>query len=391
MKCLCGSGKHAKNCHGSGLSKGKIRHLLKYDLFKIENRKAWINSYFRPLGFGRQTIKCTLKYWKTTTPADIIIYPLFLIKNNKAVRPITIDGLHYHNQNDTVTQYIQCMLTPLSRGTISFQTDDINFGKNGYVTVNCYLQCEGNPFESVFAIEANEDSIKLFHHTSKENAALIHKSSILKSSKWNLQGTQEIQHNEFNFIYFTDLETIQDIFDLSQIGMADKDTEIHLSTDDGNQVESLHVYRENKNNRDCTLSIWVDFEIISPPPLILHEPGNFSGLGYSWWEVFHGSIFRVPVKPESCLPLKHIRDKEYQLVADKNLVPITGFLAGHGMDMTSMKRILSEPAPDCHPRKDDPTNADIGYVDPQWIKTWNKNLSALSAEKFANEFNQKNE
>ena len=48
MKCFCGSGKHAKNCHGSDLSKGKIRHLLKYDLFKIENNKAWINLKFPP-------------------------------------------------------------------------------------------------------------------------------------------------------------------------------------------------------------------------------------------------------------------------------------------------------------------------------------------------------
>ncbi|MFW8602561.1 hypothetical protein ACOHYD_13920, partial [Desulfobacterota bacterium M19] len=213
--------------------------------------------------------------------------------------------------------------------------------------------------------------------TSETNANLIHESSIIKGSKWNLQGTEELAH--CHFIYFTDLFKINDIFDLLEIGMADKGTTIKLCSDDGKQIEEFEVYREEAGNRTHTLSIWVDPELISPPPLILHEPNTFSGSEYSWWEIFHNSIFRVPVKLNSYLPLKYIGEQEYLLETSESLIPVEGFLAGHGMDMLSMRIILSEPKPENHPRKDNLTNADIGKLDDFWVETWGKNLSVLAA------------
>jgi len=53
MKCLCGSGKFAQNCHGFDVTKEKMRSLIKYDVLKInpEKEKIWINANFKPLGF----------------------------------------------------------------------------------------------------------------------------------------------------------------------------------------------------------------------------------------------------------------------------------------------------------------------------------------------------
>lgn len=379
MKCLCGSEKFSQNCHRSQFTKEKIRKHIKYEVLKIDpNQKVGLISTFQSLGFGTQKIKCRLKYSRSHTPAGQIIYPLFLQKNNRTIRPVTIDGLHFNTIDGNVTQYIHSLLTPVSWGTISFQAKKFSFGKNGRLNTECLLECEGNPFESVFALETNNDRIKLFHHTSSDNAPLIRKSSKLKGSKWNLQGTEELK--DTHFIYFTDLEVIQDAFDLFEIGMANKGTDIALSTDDGKIVETIKVYREETTNRDSTLGIWVDPEIIAPPPLILHEPNSFSGRGFSWWEIFRSSIFRIPIITDSHLPISHIQGDEYLLNENDNLLPIEGLNAGHGMDMISMKRILSEPIPEFHPRKEAPTNADVGALDDFWVKTWEKNLSTVSGE-----------
>lgn len=379
MKCLCGSGKFVQNCHGSSITKESFRSLFKNEVFKIvSNQEVWINSSFKSLGFGKQKIRCKLKYSPISTPAGPIIYPLFLQKNNKTIRPVTIDGLHFDTIDDNETQFIQCMLTPVSRGTISFQTKDFSFAKNGQRNTDCILECEGNPFESGFALETKNGLIKLFHHTSSDNASLIQKSARLKGSKWNLQGTEELENT--HFIYFTDLEVIQDLFDLIEIGMADKGTNLALSTDDGKVVETITVYREETTNRDSTLHIWVDPEIIAPAPLILHESNSFSGRDFSWWEILRSSIFRIPIRPNSHLPINHAKDNEYILNLNDNLLWIPGFNAGHGMDMISMKRILSEPIPAYHPRKEAPTNADVGELDDFWVKTWEKNLSNLTGK-----------
>lgn len=379
MKCLCGSGKFVQNCHPSAITKEKFRHFLKNEVFKIvADQEVWINSSFKSLGFGKQKIRCKIIYSPISTPAGQIIYPLFLEKNNKAIRPVTIDGLGFDTVDGKVTQYIQCMLTPVSWGTISFQPKDFSFGKNGHRNTECLLECEGNPFESVFALETKNGLIKLFHHTSSESASLIHKEARLKGSKWNLQGTEELK--DTHFIYFTDLEVIQDAFDLIEIGMADKGTNLVFSTDDGKIHEFITVYREETINRDSTLYFWIDPEIISPAPLILHESNSFSGREFSWWEIFRSSIFRIPIKPNSHLPINHIKENEYTLNGNDSLLPTGGFNAGHGMDMISMKRVLSEPIPEYHPRKDAPTNADVGEFDDFWLKTWKNNLTARTGK-----------
>lgn len=387
MKCLCGSGKFMQNCHDDAYTKEKMRSFIKYEILQYDpSGQVSINAQFKSLGFGKQAINCTLKFMKPTTPAGEIIYPILLIKADRAIRPITIDGLHFVEDNGNVIQSIHCMLTPICKAIIQFNTKDMSYSKNGYFDCECKIECEGNPFQSIFAIETKVGLIKLFHHTTAGNARLIHDSLELRSSKWNLQGTHELSVH--HYIYLTSLDEINDIFDLLEIGMADMGTTTKLSTDDGKVVEEFEVYRESANNRDATLNVWVDPDNISPQPLILHEPNSFSGSDFSWWEVFHSSIFRVNIKPVSSLPLTHIAENEYTLEVNDNLNKVQGFIAGHGMDMISMKRVLSEVLAHDLPRPGAVTPADIGGLDPQWEATWRKNLSGLAANIFSHAFNQ---
>lgn len=377
MKCLCGSGKFSQNCHGSEHTRESLRKYIKYNVLKLdESGQVGIHKSYSSLGFAKQTYKCKLHFLQPTTPAGIIVYPMLISRNGKALRPVTIDGLHFDESGGSVIQYIQCMITPLSRGVIKFDKSELKLLKNGYLETECYLECDGNPFQSLFSIDMENGRLKLFHHTTKVNLEKIKASSKLLFSKWNLQGTDELE--DHHHIYFTNLETIQDIFDLLEIGMADKGTKTKLCTDDGSKIEEFEVYREESNNRDATLTLWVDPEFLAAQPLILHEPGEYINTEFSWWEVFHNAIYRVPIKAKTFLPISHIKDNEFCLDINENLFPVNGFLAGHGMDIDSMKRVLSERPIEELKTDDNLSNADIGMLDDMWINTWEKNLSSIS-------------
>jgi hypothetical protein len=330
----------------------------------------------KPAGFGRQVTKCIIKLLKSVTPAGVIFYPLFLQKNNKTIRPISIDGLAFIEDEGRTLQTISCMLTPICSATIVFYVDTLVKHSDLYLECECNLNCGGNPFQSIFAIDTKNEMLKLYHHTTDENAELIDQSSILKASKWNLQGVQELPEN--HYIYFTDINSIDNVFDLLEIGMADKGTKRHLRTDDDKEIKEYEVYRDETTNRNAALTIWVDQKYIAPPPLLLHSPGAVSEMEYSWWEVFCCSIFRVSVLKGKALPIEKIAFQEYVLSTDENFAPVDGFFAGHGMDMISMERVLSEAAIEYHPRIKELTDADIGELDQMWVDTWEKNVLKLA-------------
>lgn len=374
-KCLCGSGKSVQECHGTKQNKRLIRNVIKYDVLGIGSRgKISIGSYFKDQGFEKIKRECIIKFWRVSTPAGEIIYPLLLIEESKAIRPITIDGVNVFEEKGEIILSLFCMLTPISRGFITIDMSTVRSGKNLYLEGECILESNGDPFSSIFAIEHKDNRIKLYHHTASRNKEMIKKSSYLKASKWNLQGTDELIHH--HYVYFTDLDFIEDAFDLLQIGMAKTGTSFMLQTDDGSITKECTVYREEPENRDAKLAIWVEPEMIAPNQLILHEPQHEIGNVFSWWEVFNSSIFRVPVQPKKYLPIEIDNTLNgYKLVQNEYFRPPEGFLAGHGMDMISMLRILSEVCAEDLPREGDPSPADLGQLDPLWIKTWKKNLS----------------
>lgn len=376
--CLCGSGKDIKECHGTDFSRQQIRNIIKYDILKLEkNKKILIGAHYKTRPFEKKTFDCVVKFLKPTTPAGTIIYPHLIINDSKAIRPITIDGNHFIENKGDIIQSVFCMLTPISWGTITFNMSNVKLTKNIFFEVKAKLSCDGDPFTSVFALHYKDSLIKLYHHTSSSNRDLIIKGNTLNGSKWNMQGTNELKYT--HYIYTTNIDSIDDSFDLLEIGMARHGTSVMLQTDDGSITEEFIVYREEPENRDAKIVVWVEPEMVAPNPLILHEPQNGDSLDFSWWEVFDYSIFRVPIRVNGHLPIEEIGNtSEYKLIQNENFQPLFTFLAGHGMDMISMLRILSEDHIDDMSREGGHSKADLGHPDPLWISTWEKNLSFVT-------------
>lgn len=379
MRCLCGSGKFQQNCHGSDLSNNELRNRLKYEQIgtTIAGKDAVVKT-FKSMEFGRQIFKVIVTFRIVTTPAGLIYYPQFVERNGKVLRPLTIDGIHYENTDEGLNQYLTFMITPVSSAHIAFSPKNIVNGSNGCVSCECVAICEGNPFQSLYAIDIKNGRLKLYHHTTRENKDKIYASQKLLTSRWNLKGTDELSIN--HHVYFTNLDSITGSLDLLEIGMASKGTDVAFCTDDGRRIADVEIYRDETNNRDGVLTVWVDKEWISPPPLILHEKGQHSNADYSWWEVFASAIFRVSAKPSSFLTLTCIGSDTYILETNENISLHNGFLAAHGMDPIGMRRILSELEVSDSLRPGGLTAADKGEIDPLWVKTWERSQSALIYE-----------
>ncbi len=361
VKCLCGSDKLAKNCHGESISEKKLRMIIENHVEGANQVGLYFSPEIKPTNFGKRKktkIKCNLIYTISMTPAGVLVYPISLIKDGKAIRPITIDG----NSKNNNFFSIDCMLTPQIQGHIDVKDDSGTrmFSRGCFIKCDCTLECFGNPFESLFALDYKDQKIKLFHHTTKENSKLIKESSKLLGSKWNLQGIQQLEH--LNYIYFTDLKEVNTAFDLTRIGMSDKGHKVGIRTDDNMNWEEVIVYHESAKNRDGRISVWVDPTIIVPPHIILHEPisidNGYGVLLHSWWEVYLPSIFRVPVNLGSYLPITMIGDDEYILEKNENLLSVGGFNAGYGMDIASMKRIIKD------------STYSTPVIDSVWYEVW---------------------
>jgi hypothetical protein len=375
--CLCGSGLPIEECHKEN-DPNKIRKLLRYSFFLSNKDNERVSSFFplRNAGFLNASYNGVLRFQLAQTPAGIIIYPLFLKKGDRCIRPLTIDGLAIVKDEKDELISVTCMLTPIHHGTIIFHTKDVkrdNFIEGSFY-VNCEIKTGGNPFESVFAMEMNGERIALYHHTSEENEKLILSSGYFKGSKWSIQGTNEL--SEYHNIYFTSIPKIQDGFDLFEIGMCEKGTDLSIITDN-NEVEVIEVYRENPLNRPSSLKVWIDWKLISTNHLILHnDKGSHLSptmLGtFSWWEVFMPYIYRVPVKVNSYL--KHTYNKkknEYRLNYGPNFYKTNGFSAALGTDLHDLKVIWSEvrmPRAKLRP-------SDFGRLDPEWVEIWNNNFT----------------
>ncbi len=146
--------------------------------------------------------------------------------------------------------------------------------------------------------------LRLFHHTKDEFKEIIEITKILKSSKWNFQGTKELTN--INFIYFTCLEKVDRPADLRQIAMS-SDGEIFLIKDDYNVpsiipdnfaeiyddgVVEIKVYRESTLNRKATIEFYINSTNLFTPNLWLHKPAN----GAVYYEICNPYIYRIGIE-----------------------------------------------------------------------------------------------
>lgn len=148
-------------------------------------------------------------------------------------------------------------------------------------------------------INAGIPSLELFHHTSEEAKKSIINSGVFYSSDWNIQGTKKSKN--ISYLYLTSLPEIKNTDDLNQIAMS-SEGRIAFRVD-SNFTNSpdliLDVYRESTENRTCTLSHWVDAELLSTQPCFRHSPPD----GYGYHAVVSPFIHRIGVEHGRCVEI----------------------------------------------------------------------------------------
>jgi hypothetical protein len=389
LNCPCGSGLDINECHRIGIDSNLLRESLKRNIKFDDITKSYrFENIFQPKEMKEHQFTCEILYSIVHTPAGLIVYPLLLTYDKKSIRPLTIDGILPLKDNNNLYTILQCMLTPISSGTILIDMNQAKMNSNKTYKSSCILKVQGNPFSSVFSMENKKGKIALFHHTNEDSKEKIINSKVLKGSRWNFQGTKELDN--INYIYLTDLPYINNSFDLMEIGMADKGSKLAVITDDGN-VQELTVYRDNPINRTGTLKVWVEAEMIAPNPLILHDiesnikPGSFGS--FSWWELFCPSIYRIPVKNKGELLLEmDSKKKNFFLKRTSDYREMTEFLAGLGGDQESILRLWYEQSAKDVRKNSNITPADNGEIDKDWVEVWSKNASNLTMNLLGNTF-----
>lgn len=151
--------------------------------------------------------------------------------------------------------------------------------------------------------------LEIFHHTKPDIKKLILESSKLLGSKWNIQGSQELKKSEH--VYFTPLHEIKMDRDLEKIAMSHEE-EIKLIRDNfnlpqillpgweekyKNDILFMKVYREDKSNRNATLSYMVPAEYLAPHHVLKHSPAGQP----VYYEISTPFIHRVQIEKGACL------------------------------------------------------------------------------------------
>lgn len=170
----------------------------------------------------------------------------------------------------------------------------------------------------------NEDlfEIALYHHTTSVGAAGISESGYLRSSPWNIQGTQELKNIAYG--YFTCIPKMENVMHLMEVAMAENGQAFFLPTNAPNDAQfafSLDVYKRTPKDVGIPLLFWVDVELISPAHLWVHVPHH----GATYYEVVLPKVFRVGVDPGQTLPIsggricmtpKNCKNFDYVIVGD---------------------------------------------------------------------------
>lgn len=147
--------------------------------------------------------------------------------------------------------------------------------------------------------------LSLYHHTRNETITLIQNSGYFKGSKWNIQGNKELKNVEP--VYFTALNKIVNDTDLHQIAMANKG-KVPLLVDNGSldnpeDILSIEVYRENSENRQSTLNVWVNIEYLLTDHIYFHKLKGQA----NYFQIVCPFIQSVGMKPDKTL--KIVKDR----------------------------------------------------------------------------------
>lgn len=157
---------------------------------------------------------------------------------------------------------------------------------------------------------AGVPQLRLHHHTTAANKQSIQNTQELWSSQWNFQGTRKLKN--IGYVYFTDLPFVQTEQDLRAMAMSSTKA-IHLQTDGSpsidalppnwrstgltNYVLQLDVYWSAPEQRDSTVTLYVDADLLCPTHMLRHNGTTV------WYEMILPHVCRVGLKPGQVLKL----------------------------------------------------------------------------------------
>jgi hypothetical protein len=170
--------------------------------------------------------------------------------------------------------------------------------------------------------EGDQFELALYHHTTGVGAKGIRDSGYLRSSPWNIQGTQELKNIAYG--YFTCIPKMEHVMHLMEVAMAENGQALFLPTNAPNDAQfavTLDVYKRTPRDIEVPLLFWVDVELISPSHLWLHVPDHDA----TYYEIVLPKVFRIGVEPGQTLPIdgtrltiapQDCRNFEYVIVGD---------------------------------------------------------------------------
>ncbi|ADO75836.1 hypothetical protein [Stigmatella aurantiaca] len=370
--CRCGSGRPKELCHGKLPDAELRRALLDHPIANTAEKRLETYCHFTPADHTSQKARLRARILIATTPAGVMHYPVGLIHEGRFLRPMSIDGVAYL---DDGWVSVEMMLTPSIRACIYFRDKKEPSGlwRLGTYELDVEAFLSGDPFGSLFALPAEGTKVCFFHHTTDAGAQGIDGSLRFLPSKWNFQGLTELVSP--HHAYFTNVAKLIGPNDMLEVGMAPEGTIAGLITDDG-QVFKHEVYRLAPKDRAETIRVWVDWSLIAPNPLILHDPRSNivpgAGGAFSWWEVFHPAIFRIPIRPGGSLKLTRRAKRQYEIKRTPDFIAPSGFYAALGTDIPGMYRMWTEkPLEDAEVARP----ADVGLPDAEWKRIVSMSLS----------------
>lgn len=156
------------------------------------------------------------------------------------------------------------------------------------------------PSQGVWRRTDDKFELALYHHTTKGGASGIKESGHLRSSGWNIQGTQELKNIAYG--YFTSIPKMENVMHLMEVAMAENGQALFLPTNAPNDAQfafTLDVYARTAHEIEVPLRFWLDVELIAPNHLWLHAPHGSA----TYYEVVLPKVFRVGVEPGQILPI----------------------------------------------------------------------------------------
>jgi|SRR5579883_2285190 len=371
LRCPCGSGEAAEACHG-GEPAASIARSLRGLCARDEAGRWVLGRKLEPRAWKRREVRARVRLQALRTPAGTLLWPLGMIANGRFLRPLTVDGVAWLPEFVGV----RGMLTPCASYDLRLPAPPTIAPDAPPMVVEANVMVAGDPFGSAFALEAHHDRVALFHHTTMERAREIARTETLRPSRWSFAGTDE--REDPHHVYLTDLARLEAPEDFVAAGMAEAGSRVAFVTDDG--VLDEREVRAERPAPEVALKVWVDWSLLADNPRVLHvpEPKEVAvrrpslGGPFSWWELLHPAIYRVPVRPGGGLRVRpRPTANEYLLDAGPDVSTTERALA-LGNDRDSLARAWAE-------RRDRPTRrrrpADDGRPDPEWQSVARQSVS----------------